>query len=798
MLAAGVLAGMQISIKADLPVGGATFTITGGDIRQIFAARELVAKAAEGLNLKDESGRREFLVRYFKSRREHPELSALKISCAEFPLVEPSGPAANAPAGASSSASGVSEQARRDLMAMLSVPEYQGQAGYAKFAAGLRTWLGKNLSPANAATVAEFHVLLLQSTMTLAPALAAQLRLPCNWILSNQISIPDPGAVAKQEPKQKSKNRAPEDSDIPVGGCNRGIAGGRELTECHIKSGGEVYVAYRLDAGAISTARVTLQETVLNPSTAGMAGALQTLKATPELEETVRGQVLGAATVFMPAPGWKPPSKREQPALRQSPSAYRGNQMCQYQRTAWVVAPSGVRAGDVDELPNGGYVATGEQGEILAVWGHDFTAAQAEKLHGFKDGAGNLYPLPVTVHTYSGAGGKRYSMAVFDRRHFVMWGTWLEGATPTAPNILDPKLFRVLETARGGVSRPGPEIAPSASVTPLPKPPAPASPSPKPAPPVRRFASALIREFQPPGELWMERVQFSPDGRSILCERGMERTYSLIDVATGLNDRAFLKVEPWGSHPFAISSDGRSGAVAANAGEIRIYDLPGWSLRQTLRGVPSLVREIRWMPDGKGVVLQSGRDVSLWSAESGEQRWTAKIEGNLMAISPDGRYIAAGERAILSDAKAASGYNVEILPVDRPNEIVRFPAHTLVVTSLNFAPDSRTLASASSDKTVKFWSVADQKLLRVLQGHEKGVRSVRFTSGGKTVVSGGLDDTLRMWDAAAGTQSSQTPLDSSIICMDISPDGRSVVVGHMNGRVSVYDLQKLVAAGQDK
>jgi WD40 repeat protein len=204
------------------------------------------------------------------------------------------------------------------------------------------------------------------------------------------------------------------------------------------------------------------------------------------------------------------------------------------------------------------------------------------------------------------------------------------------------------------------------------------------------------------------------------------------------------------------------------------------------------------MPDGKGLVLQSGRDVSLWSAESGEQRWTAKIEGNLMAISPDGRYIAAGERAILSEAKAASGYKVEILPVDRPNEVVRFPAHTLVVTSLNFAPDSRTLASASSDKTVKFWSVADQKLLRVLQGHEKGVRSVRFTSGGKTVVSGGLDDTLRMWDAAAGTQSSQTPLDFSIICMDISPDGRSVVVGDMNGRVSVYDLQKLVAAGQDK
>jgi WD40 repeat protein len=47
------------------------------------------------------------------------------------------------------------------------------------------------------------------------------------------------------------------------------------------------------------------------------------------------------------------------------------------------------------------------------------------------------------------------------------------------------------------------------------------------------------------------------------------------------------------------------------------------------------------------------------------------------------------------------------------------------VWSLAFAPDSQTLASASSDKTVKLWDARNGKLLQTLHGHENRLIALR-------------------------------------------------------------------------
>src|SRR5207245_6877219 len=97
---------------------------------------------------------------------------------------------------------------------------------------------------------------------------------------------------------------------------------------------------------------------------------------------------------------------------------------------------------------------------------------------------------------------------------------------------------------------------------------------------------------------------------------------------------------------------------------------------------------------------------------------------------------------------------VLLLPANGPGQTPGVP-HTILeghrgwVSSVAFAPDGQTLASASADQTVKLWSVAKGKLLPSLQGHADIVSSVAFAPDGKALVTGSYDKTARLWDLCA-------------------------------------------------
>jgi WD40 repeat protein len=57
------------------------------------------------------------------------------------------------------------------------------------------------------------------------------------------------------------------------------------------------------------------------------------------------------------------------------------------------------------------------------------------------------------------------------------------------------------------------------------------------------------------------------------------------------------------------------------------------------------------------------------------------------------------------------------------------------VNDLSFSPDGSQLVSGSGDHTVRLWSVASGKLLKVLTGHLDHVNCVDFHPNGKQVVS---------------------------------------------------------------
>ncbi len=69
---------------------------------------------------------------------------------------------------------------------------------------------------------------------------------------------------------------------------------------------------------------------------------------------------------------------------------------------------------------------------------------------------------------------------------------------------------------------------------------------------------------------------------------------------------------------------------------------------------------------------------------------------------------------------------------------------------MTWSPDGRTLASASSDKTIKLWNAQTGQCVSTLSGHNDPVKSVCFSPCGTKIVSGGGQDkdfSVRIWDA---------------------------------------------------
>ena len=70
--------------------------------------------------------------------------------------------------------------------------------------------------------------------------------------------------------------------------------------------------------------------------------------------------------------------------------------------------------------------------------------------------------------------------------------------------------------------------------------------------------------------------------------------------------------------------------------------------------------------------------------------------------------------------------------------------------SVVFSPDGKTLATASSDNTVRLWSSSDATIIKKLQGHTERVLSVAFSPDGKMLASGSGDETVRLWNIDSG------------------------------------------------
>uniref|UniRef100_A0AAZ3S0N7 Notchless protein homolog 1 n=1 Tax=Oncorhynchus tshawytscha TaxID=74940 RepID=A0AAZ3S0N7_ONCTS len=308
---------------------------------------------------------------------------------------------------------------------------------------------------------------------------------------------------------------------------------------------------------------------------------------------------------------------------------------------------------------------------------------------------------------------------------------------------------------------------------------------------------------------------FSPTGKYLASGSG-DTTVRFWDLTTETPQHTSRGHSHW-VLTISWSPDGRklaSGCKNSQDGAVRVWDVVLGRCERILTGHTQSVTCVKWGGDGLLYTSSQDRTIKVWRAKDGVQCRTLQGHAhwvNTLALSTDyvlrtgafepadatinpqdqtGTFEELKEKALQrynkvrgeAPERLVSGSDDFTLflwnPAEDKKPLARLTGHSALINEVLFSPDTRLLASASFDKSIKIWDGRTGKYLQSLRGHVAAVYQVAWSADSRLMVSGSSDSTLKVWDIKTGKLHTDLPGHADeVFAVDWSPDGQRVVSG---------------------
>lgn len=295
-------------------------------------------------------------------------------------------------------------------------------------------------------------------------------------------------------------------------------------------------------------------------------------------------------------------------------------------------------------------------------------------------------------------------------------------------------------------------------------------------------SESLPRKLQPLESMILTAC-FHPDGKSYFTV-GHNAPITQWDLAQDTAIVSFPNTESK-IMSFSISSNSQLLLAGLENGKAQIWSLPNQEMLYSLNGQKKSLNSVSFSRDGKWA-LSGGAQIHRWNLDQMIPKVVLSQSNGHQSFAPKALYSVRG----LKNKFQIWEYT--------PDSLAKAPlwqSETLEnnISTLTVVPHTKFLLSGSEEGEIMIWDLNKKILKKYLQGLEGPISLVRFNPEANRLIAGNEASKFVIWDTQSEAIIDSFQLDSEegeIISLDISPDGKHILLGDYEGPLWLYSADQ--------